>query len=187
MLRSLFLTGIVLSNLACGGDGPPTDPEDCEVPKDPQTFEVGTGEICLERLANGDAITQWAGPQGGYHLFIGVGCADCGDEVRVRVSALDPTTGEALPGTYDTEEFITLYGEAWKQGAGLQYPMPGGDFAEEGEQKLDEGTALQLVVQAMDADGNALHDATLDLVIGPTRSWDPCESGSEECCSDCDG
>src|SRR5687768_6189451 len=49
----------------------------CDTPPDPETFEMGTGEHCFARLSANQAVDLISGPQGGYHVWLAIGCADC--------------------------------------------------------------------------------------------------------------
>ena len=167
-----------------GGSPPPIT---CEAPADPQPFEVGTGEACFERLADDAPITQWSGPQGGYHLFLSVGCADCGDSVVVRSSVLDPQTGELVEGSYQNSVLAHLTEwDGWPQHAGVQVTMPGIQWDLENAPPLAEGTPILLSVQLLAVDeSTVLHELDKPLTIGPTSSWDPCDLHPEgACCSE---
>lgn len=180
LLVALF--GLALS--AC--DGTPENPSDsCDPPSDPAEFEVGTGEECFERLDAGGAIPLMNGPQGGYHLFVAVGCADCPEEVRISYGARDPQTGEALAGTYESEEVKELGGDDWHQTAGIQLSMPGLSWDETSDPPPAKGTPLVLWAEAKDKSGSSIHTAEIALTIGATVQWDPCEGdGNSEACTD---
>src|SRR5688572_23369213 len=81
-----------------GGHGAGVSLPDCEAPPDPQPFEIGTGELCFERVTPGQTITQWSGPQGGYHMFLAIGCTDCNVSTLIRYTLRDSATLEPIPG-----------------------------------------------------------------------------------------
>ncbi len=161
--------------LGCSGEPSEPSPEDCEPPSDPQAFEIGTGEHCFARVESGATVPLMAGPQGGYHVWLAVGCTDCGAEVRLRerVFAEDGTEMTGLA----TESYVDLAGDAWPQHAGIQLGMPG--FEDESD-RLPVGTPLRVQVEALDQGGSVIHTAELSLVLGETEAWD---DGSR--CADC--
>ena len=57
-MRRLFALFLTLGSLAASGCQPPEP-----------SFELGTGELEFEALADGDEILVIHGPQGGYHLL----------------------------------------------------------------------------------------------------------------------
>lgn len=165
-----------------GGEGGGPPPVDCDAPADPQTFEVGTGELCFER-ADG-ALVLWAGPQGGYHLFAAVGCADCEDEVTLDYVLLDPATDEVFPGTYPDNQQVLNLGDAdgWKFAAGIQVSMPGFQW-DDTDPPPPAGTPMRLHVSV--TDGAGMREMDLDFVLGETEDWDPCDANPGGPC--CDG
>ncbi|NUP09445.1 MAG: hypothetical protein HOW73_25610 [Polyangiaceae bacterium] len=168
-----------------GGGGP--TPTECDAPDTPGTFEIGTGEACFERISEGATISQMNGPQGGYHLWLAVGCADCGAEIQVRYSLLDPETMMPLDGTYpDNIAYAELSSAGgWPQRAGIQMSMPGIEWDIENDPPIAEGTPFILDVEALDPSSlEVLHEAQLSLVIGSIQPWDPCDLHPEgECCT----
>ena len=182
LLRALPLLGLLLCP-ACDSD--PRD--DCEPPSGAEGFEIGTGEICFERVKDGQAVSKMSGPQGGYHLWLALGCTDCGVDARVDYRLLDPATGELLANTAGLTSVIAeFYGEEWPQSSGLQVGLPGGGFIDDpSEPDLDipEGTPFRLEVTVRTKDGGTvLHQGTRDLVMGKTVNWNPCEA--DDSCGD---
>ncbi len=175
-MRSLL--GLLLTLAAVTGCDDAPSPEDCDPPPGADSFEVGTGETCFERVSAGASVPLIAGPQGGYHVWLAVGCADCGAEahIRARVFAEDGTEMADLA----IEQVVDLVGDAWPQHAGIQLGMPGGEFDVEAA-PLPAGTKLRARVETIGADGLPLHASELDFVIGETVDWEP-EGGG---CSDC--
>ena len=170
-----------------GGAGGAPAPIVCVAPADPAVFEIGTGEACFERLADDAAITLWSGPQGGYHLFLAVGCADCGDAIVVRSSVLDPATSTPIDGTYVNAVFAELVDwGGWPQHAGIQVTMPGIQWDLENDPPLAEGTPIVLAVELLESDETTvIHEVQRSFVVGPTLAWDPCDLHPEgPCCSE---
>lgn len=151
----------------------PTDEDACDPPSNPAAFEVGTGESCFERLSENGEIALMSGPQGGYHLWLSIGCADCGDQVLVAYGVRDPATGQALEGTIDSAAMIELSGGTWRQVAGFQVPIPGVQWDPEMAPPA-KGTPIVLWAAAKDGSGEVLHEAEIPLFIGETATWDPC-------------
>lgn len=57
---------------------------------------VGTGATSFEELDPGGEVELAAGPQGGYHVFLGVRCQALGPTVMVEYGVDDAETGEEL-------------------------------------------------------------------------------------------
>jgi len=168
MQRFLSLFGLTLLLVGAG-----CEPE-CATPQNAESFEVGTGELCFERVTDQATVPLMEGPQGGYHVWLAVGCADCGPEVRIRTLILDAGTGDELGG--ESEHFAELDGSSWSQQAGIQLSMPG-DPWDTTNPPLPEGTAFVVVVAFVDPAGTVLHESEVQLIVGETLSWD-CE---EDC------
>jgi hypothetical protein len=161
---------------------PDAEPFECTPPEGAQTFEAGTGEFCFQRVTPSERVDLMAGPQGGYHLWLAVGCADCGDSMKVRTQVFD-ATGAVLEGTHLREQFVELVGDAWPQHAGIQIAMPGGEWAggDEPLQPPAPGTPLTIRVEALDASGGLLHAVDMPITVGDQEDW----SGCGDCCEDC--
>lgn len=173
-MRQLVPLFLMLATVtACGDDQP--SPEDCDPPSAPQAFEVGTGEHCFARVQAGETLPLMAGPQGGYHVWLAVGCQDCGVEahLRARVFAEDGTEMSDLA----TEQLVELGGDAWPQHAGIQLGMPGFDGESD---RLPVGTPLRVQVETVDGSGSPTHTGEMSFILGETQSWD--DGGG---CSDC--
>src|SRR5690606_4066888 len=98
-----------------GGAGGATPPSSagrggggCADPADPAVFEIGTGQTCFERLTAGQTVAAIQGPQGGFHLWLAVGCADCGAQAVVRYGVKDPATQDWYAGTGSQEQVLPL-------------------------------------------------------------------------------
>lgn len=185
MVRALVGVACVLGLMGCSSEeGPSTE---CTAPDNPAAFEVGTGEACFERLSEGQTVPLMSGPQGGYHVWLAVGCADCAGDVILRYKTLDPATMEPLAGTEaDNEVFAQLDASSgWAQQAGIQIGMPGSDWDPELDPHPAPGTELILQVQALSASTEELlHEASVELTIGETMAWDPCDLEPDGPCCD---
>lgn len=158
-------------------------PPSCDPPSSPQTFEIGTGETCFERIADGAEIPMMQGPQGGYHLWVAVGCADCQSPAHIRFGVDDPSTGMPIANTAATEQFVDLKGDVWPQRAGLIDGLPGLSWDPEYDPPLPKGTPIRLWLQVLDAGSAVIHEDAIDLTIGDTVVWDPCaENPNHELC-----
>ncbi len=142
----------------------------CTTPGDHPVFALGTGEDCFEPLSDGDVLPLISGPQGGYHLWLALGCSDCGATPVLSWGARDPATGQTLEGTFDSQGVVNLSGGAWPQAAGLFAGMPGVSWDPENEPPPAPGTHVILWAR-VDAAG---HEAAVEVVIGETIAWDPC-------------
>lgn len=182
-LLSLASLGLAALLGACGSDPQTPDPEDCEAPKSPAAVEIGTGELCFQRLDDNAAIPLMSGPQGGYHLFLALGCNDCGASVDVVAEVLDATT--MAPIGSPTESIRDLTSGDWPQVAGIQVSMPGFSW-DDTDPPPAEGTAILMHVVIKSADGTkVLHDETKPLTIGPETDWNPCDANPDgPCCGD---
>jgi hypothetical protein len=152
------------------GGAPPA----CDPPSSPIAFELGTGEKCFERLTPGGTVPMMEGPQGGYHLWVALGCTDCGAQAHVKFGVDDPATGAPIEGTGPTEQFVDLKGDSWPQRAGIIQGLPGLSWDPEYSPPLPEGTPVRLWIQVFDAGSSIIHEASFDLLIGETLVWDPC-------------
>ncbi len=185
----VLATSMLLVSPACDSsvsDGdtdtePQPEPVNCDAPGSPASFEVGTGELCFERLTDAE-LPLFAGPQGGYHLFAAIGCADCEDEVTFSYLLLDPETDELFPGTYPDNQWVVplLAFDGWKQAAGMQIGMPGFQW-DDTDPAPPKGTPLRLRVSV--TDGAGTREADLDFLLGDTLDWSPCDANPDgPCC-----
>ena len=164
-----------------GGAGPTPA---CETPPDAMVFELGSGELCFERIEPLATVPQYNGPQGGYHLFLAVGCTDCGASALLEYTILDRATGEPLARTAPlTQVYLELPAGAWPQVAGVQVGMPGVEYLTD-EPPVPEGTELAIDVKLRDASGTTLlHEGRLEVTVGATQAWDPCDAHPDgPCC-----
>lgn len=166
---------------SAGGSGAGGQPVDCDPPSTTAVFEIGSGEECFEPLADGATVPLISGPQGGYHLWVAVGCADCAATVSLEWGVNDPVTGETFPNTYPNQGTVPLSSGAWPQAAGLIAGMPGLSWDPENEPPPPPGTHVLLWVKSS---GAVEHEAEVEVVIGETVSWDPCaETPDDPACN----
>ncbi|MFO0546925.1 MAG: hypothetical protein U0271_00990 [Polyangiaceae bacterium] len=154
-------------------------PITCDPPANPADFAIGTGEVCFETLTAGQTVPLMEGPQGGYHVWLAVGCSDCGASVAIFYGAKDPTTGALLKDTYESQATINLKG-AWPEAAGLFVPMPGISWDPDNYPPPALGTHLILYAERRDANGNVLASDDVEIVIGETQYWDPCSGNPND-------
>lgn len=163
-------------NGGSGGSGPV-----CPDPPAPQPFELGTGESCFERTSDGDVVPLMQGPQGGYHVWLAVGCsgADCDSPIHLKWGVRDAATHELLANTYESESIVDLKGDSFLQRAGLVDGMPGISWDPETYPPLPMGTAFIMYLQRVDDAGTVLDEIERELVVGETIVWDPCAEHPE--------
>jgi hypothetical protein len=154
-----------------GGEG--GAPACGEAPPDAGPFAVGTGEDCFSALAANQEVPLMSGPQGGYHVWLAIGCKDCGDTVTVYYGARDAVTHMTLANTYDSQAVVTLSGDDWPQAAGMTVIMPGFSWDPESQPPLEKGTHVIIWAQAYDGE-TLLHEAEAEVTIGDIEEWNPC-------------
>lgn len=181
-------SGGTTSSSSSGGSG--GGQPGCADPPGPESFEVGSGEACFQRLTAGQTVPVMAGPQGGYHIWLGVGCADCGDQAILRYGVKDPATHDWYAGTHENDAVVPLDADGWHQGAGLQAYLPGISWQPGSE--LEKGTHVILYAAVLDASMAVKHEGEVELVLGDTEPWSPpCDPGPNcgapgglPCCTD---
>ncbi|WP_437927757.1 hypothetical protein WMF37_00545 [Sorangium sp. So ce291] len=164
----------------------------CLPPEDTAVFEVGTGETCFVRIDDGATLPVMAGPQGGYHLWLAVGCRGCGAAVRLRYSVKDPATGELFESGAAQEMVLTFLPGDIPQAAGLPARLPGAIWNP--DSVLPQGTHVLLAAEVRNDDGSTKHAAEVEVVLGATEAWggvrcseDPATCGAPggtPCCTD---
>ena len=159
----------------------------CDAPESPAAFEIGTGEICFERLTAGQVVPRIAGPQGGFHVWTAVGCGDCGAEAIVELGTRTAKTKAWLLGV-PVKQKVDLGTGEWGQHAGLTAFLPG-DTTLAPDEQLPEGAHVILALRVLDAKGNELHAAETEVVLGELETWSSCSteatcgnSGFAPCC-----
>ncbi len=164
------------STSGAGGQAPTCDP-----PPGISGFAQGTGEKCFEPVQAAEVVPMMQGPQGGYHLWLALGCDDCSSPAHIRYGVNDPATGLAVPDTYPTETLVSLSG-AWPQKAGIICGLPGLSWDPEYAPPLPEGTHVVVWVEVLEG-STVVKQSSVEVVIGETQSWDPCvEDPEHELC-----
>lgn len=113
---------------ACPGDPSLTVPE-------PATIDIGTGSSCFEPI--GAAVPIYGGPQGGFHILLGVRAAQLGERILVEYSISDAASGEVLSLGDPIQLFTDLcpVSAGWMEQAGiygyLATPEPESDVGRE--------------------------------------------------------
>lgn len=164
----------------------------CDDPPSPAAFEVGTGEICFERLTSGQEVNVMAGPQGGFHLWLAVGMTDWIAQPIVEFGVQDVSTHAWLTG-FGSKTVVTMDGDGWHQRAGFTAFLPGVEW--DPSTVLPKGTHVLLVASVLAQDNTVLHTAEVEVVLGDTVTWyPPCDPssmcgqpGGLPCCTDADG
>lgn len=162
----------------------------CTDPPAPAVFEIGTGETCFERVTAGQTVPVMAGPQGGFHIWLAVGCADCGGQAILTYGVKDPATHDWIAGTYANNAVVPLDADGWPQHAGIITYLPG--IAWDPASYLPKGTHVLLYAAVLDTSMAVKHEGEVELVLGDTQSWSPpCDPGPNcgapgglPCCSD---
>lgn len=165
----------------------------CDDPQGAPGFAVGTGETCFQALTSGQEVPVMAGPQGGFHIWLSVGCADCAGPTVLSYGVKDPATGDWIAGTAENLTVAQLDPGGWHQGAGFQAFLPGIQW--DPASQLPTGSHVLLYGAALDMDMNVLHEAEVEVVLGDQVSWaPPCDTGptcgqpgSLPCCTLSDG
>lgn len=171
-------------NPAEGGGGSGGDPSACGKPAGAGDFALGQGEDCFQEVVAGEPVPMFAGPQGGYHVWLAVGCEGCSTSIHAKWGVRDPDTGAMLPGTYDNEAVLDLYGSPWATHAGIVVGMPGLQWDLENDPPLPAGSRVLVWLQILDDQGGVLREGELEEVIGELRVWDPCaEDPNDPNCS----
>jgi hypothetical protein len=182
--RALLMASSWIAIVGCGGAGDGS----CEAPAAPAVFELGSGETCFERLKAGQTVPQIAGPQGGFHIWAGLGCGDCGDKAIIEFGTQSVKTKAWLQGT-PSKQVVDLGQGAWGQHAGLTAFLPGDvNFAP--DEQLTEGTHVLLAMRVLGENQAELHAAAIEVVLGDLVTWSDCstadtcgQSGFAPCCT----
>ncbi|MEZ4310514.1 MAG: hypothetical protein R3F14_20925 [Polyangiaceae bacterium] len=130
-------------------------------------------------MADNDTVPLMNGPQGGYHVWLSVGCEDCKNPLVLKYGAHDPATGEPFTGTGDLQAAVPLSSGEWPQKAGLIVYMPGLSWDPEYEPPPAKGTHIVLWAKAYDG-STLVHEDEVEVVIGDTMYWDPCEKNPDD-------
>lgn len=161
----------------------PPAPGACVTPQGAGDFAIGTGEECFEPLGDAHVVPLVAGPQGGYHVWISLGCRDCAGAAAVRYGTKDASGAWVAsdgPLMFALQEGLPTV-DQWGSLAGIQGYMPGLSWDPEAEPAPQKGDTFTVYVAVVDADLAPLHEAEVEITIGDTVYWDPCEDDPEQC------
>jgi hypothetical protein len=174
--------------LDCARPGDPAEcgapcEDDCELPPDLAPFELGTGEVCFERLPADRVVPQMEGPQGGYHMWLSLYCADCPSEVQLETQLVREDSGEVV-GWPSMSQRAVVFGTV----RGVTVYLPGNPWNPD-DPPLPEGTQVVLSTSVRSLAGELLHEAQDTRVLGAYTLWDFCATNPEDpCCVElCDG
>lgn len=163
----------------------------CPTPSSPQAFELGTGETCFARLTPMETVPVMAGPQGGFHIWMAVGCADCDAQSIIAYGVKDPMTNDWFAGTFQLKEAVDLGPPGWRQRAGYKAFLPG--IAWDPTTVLPKGSHVLLTATILDgATMMPIHSGEVEVILGDEVPWSPpCDPtpncgapGGLPCCSD---
>lgn len=82
--------------MGSSSQGPGPQPSGCQAASWAGALEAGGGQSCFASLAEGQSIALIAGPQGGYHVWVGLRCRGCASSGWVDFGVQDMETGEPL-------------------------------------------------------------------------------------------
>jgi hypothetical protein len=206
-MRIAFLSCVAILALGCnstvasGGAGggstgsttatsSSTGGDPCTAPSSPMGFEAGEGQTCFERLTPGQTVTVLQGPQGGYHLWLGVSCVGCDAKTIVEFGVKDPATKAWFATTSPQKVAVDLGGAGWQQQAGFTAFLPGTVW--DPMSPLPKGAHVLLTAIRYGADGMPLEEINNDVVLGDVEQYTPpCDPdpttcglpGGTACCS----
>jgi hypothetical protein len=175
---------------ATTGASSSTGGDTCPAPPSPKGFEAGSGELCFQRLTPGQTVTVLQGPQGGYHLWLGVSCVGCDAKTIVEFGVKDPATMTWFVGTAPQKVSVDLGGTGWQQQAGFTAFLPGTVW--DPKSPLPKGAHVLLTAIREDAGGAAIVEINNDVVLGDVEQYTPpCDPdpmtcglpGGVACCS----
>jgi hypothetical protein len=151
----------------------------CDDPEGPAAFEVGSGEKCFERLTEGQVVTVLQGPQGGYHLWLALGCGDCDETAIVRYGIKDVTTKDYFTGTPPQKSVTGLDNDGWHQHAGFTDFLPGVVY--DPTTQLPKGTHVILSGAILDTGDKVLHEQEIEVELGDVEIYSPPCSSDPGC------
>jgi hypothetical protein len=199
-MRFAFLSALAVLAVACnssvstGGDGgggasststtgaasSSTGGDTCASPSDPIAFEAGSGEACFERLTTGQTVTVLQGPQGGYHVWLAVGCVGCSGKTTIEFGVKDPATKTWFATTSPQKVSVDLGGAGWQQQAGFTAFLPGVVWDE--KSSLPKGTHVLLTTIHYAADGISSEEIQHEIVLGDIEQYNPpCDQNPMTC------
>lgn len=169
-MRLLLLPLAALLLPACGPGADPALSVDC-AERAPGTVVVGTGQESFEAIGDSGVEVQ-EGPQGGYHIWIGLRCQNLGPRVTAKFGVRDLPTGQDLSFTGLQQSVELVYDEAAHADeiAGIYGYLadtpPGGDPP--GPTDL-QGRKIELWAEVIDQCGEPVTAKTDTVVKGYNR------------------
>jgi hypothetical protein len=149
-------------------------------PPSPAAFEAGSGQTCFERLTSGQTVTVLQGPQGGFHIWLAVGCSGCTAKTTLEYGVKDPATKTWFATTSPQKVAVDLGGAGWRQQAGFTAFLPGVPWDQ--TTQLPKGTHVLLTAITYGADNLPIDDVENDVVLGDIEQYTPpCDPDPATC------
>jgi hypothetical protein len=171
ILNALVLTASLLFGTGCSVDEDPSEssqPQACAADSWDGSLQIGGGEACFVALQQGQTVPLIAGPQGGFHLWMGIRCRNCGQNQVVTFGVKDVdgnfTVGQSLSASLTLDEV----GD-YRHTAGVQAAMPGDGFADPAY--LGDSFTIWLEMQI---DGQTVSDEVTVVVDGIEQQPSSC-------------
>jgi hypothetical protein len=203
MLRTLLAAALIASGTVCGGcatdvtdESSASDPDNPNPSPSPNPnpnptpeisgctatawdgqIQIGGGESCFEEVIDGGGHPLIAGGQGGYHVWMALRCRDCAGAQLLSYGVQNVDTGEWLMGQSQQQMVDMLVTGDYFETGGLQAPMPGDSWNEEGNAYL--GQSFRLWIQA-DIAGQIYEESVVVVLDSIDYWWPPCDE-DEEC------
>ena len=120
------------------------------------------------------------GPQGGYHIWLGVSCVGCQAKTTIEFGVKDPATKDWFPTTGPQKVSVDLGGAGWQQQAGFTAFLPGVVWDE--KSSLPKGTHVLLTTIHYAADGISSEEIQHEVVLGDIEQYSPpCDQNPITC------
>lgn len=149
----------------------------CAMPPWSGDFEVGTGEPCFLAIEDGTVVPLIGGPQGGYHIWLGVRCRDCGAYETVTFGVRDPATDTFVNGSSQTAVLELEQGAGYSQRGGVVAYVPGYEF-DSGPGMGTDFVGQSLSLYAEISVGDATLSSEVNITVG---SVEHVSSGCPDC------
>ena len=149
----------------------------CAAPAWSGDFEVGTGEPCFLAIEDGAVVPLIGGPQGGYHIWLGVRCRDCGGYETVTFGVLDPATDTFVNGSSQVAVLELEEGAGYSQRGGVVAYVPGYEF-DDGPGMGTDFVGQSLALYAEIEVGDAILSSQVNITVGAV---DYVSSGCPDC------
>ncbi len=192
-MRIAFLSCVAILAVACnssvstggegGGNGTSTSSgssaasssgtggDTCAAPPSPAPFEAGGGETCFERLTQGQTVKVLQGPQGGFHIWLAVGCTGCTSSKTIEYGVKDPATKTWFAMSTPQKVAVDLAGAGWREHAGFTAFLPGVPWDQ--TTQLPKGSHV-LLTAILYGDNNApVDEIENDVVLGDIEQYSP--------------